>query len=45
MPKSKESNPEILILHWLPVEDAIEAIGRGEIVVVVDDEDRRMKAT
>ena len=23
-----------------PIEDAIEAIGRGEIVIVVDDEDR-----
>ncbi len=26
--------------HFAPIEDAIAAIGRGEIVVVVDDEDR-----
>ncbi|HLN41275.1 MAG TPA: 3,4-dihydroxy-2-butanone-4-phosphate synthase, partial [Acidimicrobiales bacterium] len=27
-------------MDFSPIEDAIDAIGRGEIVVVVDDEDR-----
>ena len=26
--------------HLAPIEDAVAAIGRGEVVVVVDDEDR-----